>query len=122
MSDQTVKKTKITIACDGSGDFSAETVHMNGMFIGLFYKPDGSAPLPSTADLTIVGAVTAFPYYAEGDVGTVARVDIVETEVVNETGTAVSGVTDKMPIDEKLTVTIANGGASDAGEIWLYWV
>jgi hypothetical protein len=120
MSDSTVKKHKVTIACDSSGDFTVDTCHISGMFIGLFYKPDGTAPLPSTADLTITGKDTGFPYYAEGDIGTVNRVDIVETEVVDETGTAVTGVTDKMPVDEALTVTIASGGASDAGELWIY--
>lgn len=117
---------QINILTNASGAFSQTFAPKHGMFRQYRYVPDGTSPLATGADLDIVGAQTGFVYANQDDIGTSAFQKLPRYATADETGAAslyaaggepVEGV---MAVAEPLTATIASGGDSKKGTLYLW--
>lgn len=122
-----VNTFSIAILTDASGNFEDKTTPIKGKLLQLRYVPDGSSPLATGADITIIGQSTGFAYYSQSNIGTSAFQKAPRQPIHNDAGVAslyaAAGepVEDFMYIDEQLTVTVAQGGNALQGTLYL-WV
>jgi hypothetical protein len=90
------------------------------------YVP-GADPIDTNADIDLVGAKTAFVYINQDNIGTTAFQKLPRHATHDETGTAslyAAGgepVEDKMAVMERLTFTVANGGADGKSGTFYFW-
>lgn len=110
-----------------SGGAWSETVSLKpGRFMQYRYVPDGTSPLDTGADLDLVGAQSAFVYINQDNIGTTAFQKLPRYATADETGTAslyaaggepVEGI---MMVAEPLTATIASGGTTKKGVLYIW--
>lgn len=115
-----LKTVRVEITTDDSGDFTTTTIPLQGGVYQYRYTPDGSNPLDTGADLDIVGADTGIVVANQDDIGTSAFTKAPRQATHGIDGTADDGAA-LIAINERLTVTIANGGDTLSGvlHIWL---
>lgn len=116
----------VAITTDASGNFSAP-VQANGRLLQYRYVPDGSTPLDTGADLDIIGATTGFIYINQDDIGTSAFTKVPRQPTHDNTGAASLYAGAGEPVEdfmwiggEQLTVTIANGGNTLSGKLYMW--
>ena len=117
----------VAITTNASGAFSATTPALSGRVLQYRYVPDGTSPLDTGADLTIAGANTGIAVITALNIGTSAfqKAPRQPTHAISDAsallyaagGTAVS---DCVWIDEPLTVTIAQGGNTLKGTVYIW--
>lgn len=122
-----IDRHRVDIATDGSGNFTGYLPESFGRLLQYRYVPDGTSPLATGADLDIVGASSGFVYVNQDDIGTSAFQRLPRHATHDETGAAslyaAAGepVEDAMAIGgEALKVTIAQGGASKLGVLYVW--
>lgn len=123
-----MKLATIEIVTNSSGVFSAETQVLTGRLLQYRYVPDGTAPLDTGADLDIVGSTTGYVYVNQDNIGTSAFSKAPRQATHDETGAASLYASGGEPVEgylymagEPLTITIAAGGNTKAGKLYL-WV
>ena len=117
---------QLNILTNASGAWS-QTIHPKaGKLTQYRYVPHGSTPVDTGGDLDVVGAQTAFVYVNQDNIGTTAFQKLPRYATADETGTAslyaaggepVEGL---MSVAEPLTATIASGGDSKKGTLYLW--
>jgi hypothetical protein len=117
-----LKRETISILTDGSGDFEVSTDKViNGGIYQLRYVPDATNPLATGADITIVGRDTGVVVATLTDIGT-AAFTLAPRQVPHATdGTAGANSTELIILNEPLTITVAQGGADDAGTLYIWY-
>jgi hypothetical protein len=114
--------TKVDIATDGSGAFTATTAAMQGE-VHSYRLVQGGAALDAGADLDIVGADSGIVVSNHDNIAAGTYAPRQATHGVDGAAAlyAAGGTAVFTPIavNERLTVTIANGGASKAATLWL---
>lgn len=125
---RSVQLVTVAIATSSGGAFSTSVVPQAGLLLQYRYVPDDTSPLATGADLTIVGAESGFSYVNQANIGTSAFQKLPRHATSDEQGAASlyagSGepVEDKMAVGgEQLTVTIAQGGDTKAGTLYLWF-
>lgn len=116
-----MKIARVTVNTDGSGDGTATTdVDLSGYLVAIGY--DGG--LASTADIVITGE-KGLTLFDSDNVAASAVTWPVRMTAVTTNGTAVANVTNSYTMfplaKEKVTVTVAQGGASDSGVFTFWW-
>lgn len=116
----------VAITTNGSGAFSATTPAVDGEIAWYRYVPDGSTPLDTGADLDIVGSVTGIVVSNHDNLGTSALTKAPRMATADETGAASLYAAAGEPVEdrifvtaESLTVTIANGGDTKSGTLYI---
>jgi hypothetical protein len=124
MSIQTIT---VAITTSSGGAFTTDTIPVSGKVVQYRYVPDGSNPLDTGADLDIVGAVTGVVVANQDDIGTSAFTKAPRQATHDATGAAsLMDTTDSEPVEdyifinEPLTVTIANGGDTLSGTLYIW--
>jgi hypothetical protein len=122
-----VQLITVAITTDASGDFSKDIQPQSGRLLQCRYVPDGVSPLDTGADLDIVGATTGFVYVNQDDIGTSAFTKAPRQPTHDATGAASLYAATGEPVEdhmfvggEALTVTIANGGNTLSGNLYLW--
>ena len=117
----------VAVTTDAAGDFTTDTIPVEGRVLQYRYIPDGSAPLATGADLTITGKDTGLVVAAQTNIGTSAFTKA-PRQAVHDTGGVASlyaaagePVEDYIWVNEALTVTVAQGGDTLSGTIHI-WV
>lgn len=110
-----------------SGGAWSETISPRaGKFRQYRYVPDSGSPLDTGADLDVVGAQSGFVYVNQDNIGTSAFQKLPRYATADETGTAslyaaggepVEGI---MSVAEPITATIASGGATKKGVLYVW--
>jgi hypothetical protein len=117
---------QFNILTNGSGAWSGSVSPRAGHFRQYRYVPDGTTPLDTGADLDVAGTQTGFVYVNQDNIGTSAFQKLPRYATHDETGTAslyaaggepVEGV---MAVAEPLTVTIASGGDTKKGVLYIW--
>ena len=118
----------VSITTDSSGDYTSDQVQVEGKLLQYRYVPDGTSPLDTGADLTIAGNKTGFSYVNQLNIGTTAFQKSPRVATHADDGTALLYASAGEPVDdygyvggEQLTVTIANGGNTKLGKLYM-WV
>lgn len=116
----------VPITTNSSGDFSATTPHVRGFVHQYRYVPDGTSPLDTGADLDIVGSVSGIVVANQDNIGT-SSFTVAPRQPTHDTlGAALvyaengEPVGDRIAINEPLTVTIAAGGDTKSGTLYLW--
>ena len=105
---------------DASGDYSSDAIPIDGFLLRISYKPSGS-PLDTGADLTLVESATGLTIYTQANIGTTAYTKLPRRLIASTADGADSTTTfDLLPVNDKLTLTIANGGNALSGTFYLY--
>ena len=120
----TVQMIKIDIAVDGSGDFTTDTPHVEGRFLQYFLDYGDTA---TGADLDIVGKVSGQIIVNHDSLGT-ADIQRAPRQPTHDKAGAASNysstnsepVEDYYYVNEELIVTIANGGDTKVGVLYLW--
>lgn len=110
----------ISVTTDASGDAEATTDLLNGLLLKLHYIPDASNPLDTGADLTITNELEE-TLVTHANIGTSAFTRLYRQLIAAAAdGAASTTLYDHIPVCEKLTLTIANGGDTLSGVFYLY--
>ena len=116
---------KVAITTNGSGAFSSTVAVPSGAFVQYRYVPHASTPLDTGADLDITGATTGFVYANQDDIGTSAFSKAPRIATHDVAGVASLYAAAGEPVEaaafvgEPLTVTIANGGDTLSGTLYM---
>lgn len=118
---------RIDITTDSSGDFTINTVDIFGAVLQYRYVPDGTSPLATGADLTIAGGTTGIVVASQTNIGTSAFTKAPRQATHATDGTASLYAAAGEPVEdciwvagEHLTVTIAQGGDTKSGTLWIW--
>lgn len=121
-----VRLVTVSILTSGAGAFTTKTPEINGSLLQMRYVVDGTSPLPNTADLSIAGTQTGISYFSTGDVGGSSFTKEIRQATHDTAGAAslyAAGgepVEAEMAVAEQLTVTVANGGDTKIGTLYLW--
>lgn len=122
----TIQLVSVNILTDPSGDFSSRTPKVSGRFVQWRYVPDDSDPLATGGDLDIVGAQTGVELVDVDSIGTsaITRAPRQATHDVDGTASLYADAGEPVEgyifVNEPLTVTVANGGDTLAGTLFLW--
>lgn len=117
---------KVAITTDASGNFSKTVAVPSGAFVQYRYVPHASTPLGTGADLDVTGATTGFVYANQDDIGTSAFSKTPRVATHDVAGVASLYASGGEPVEsaafvgEPLTVTIANGGNTLSGTLYIW--
>lgn len=118
----------VPLATDASGDYSSATQDICGAVLQIRYVVDGTSPLDTGADLTITGTKTGLSVASMTNIGTSSFTKALRqaTHATDGTASLYAGAGEPVEapihvIGESLTVTIAQGGASKVGTLYI-WV
>ncbi len=123
-----VKRYEVAVGVDASGNgvgFTEEAIR--GFVRAIRYVPDGTNPYDTGADVTVTGEVSGIAITTITNIGTSA-VDVypraATASVVNAAALYAAGgaaVNDLIPVaDERIKVSIAQGGNTKTGTFHLY--
>jgi hypothetical protein len=117
----------VAITTDGSGDYTQATCDIAGAILQYRYVPDGTSPLATGADLDIVGSTTGLVVVNQDNIGTSAFTKAPRQATHDDTGAASLYAAAGEPVEsfiyvcgESLTVTIAEGGDTKSGTLYLW--
>lgn len=119
----------ISILTNGSGAYSV-TIRAPGMgrFLQYRYVPDGSSPLDTGADIDLVGATTGVVLINHDNIGTSAFTKVAKQPTSDVTGAASLYAAAGEPVEdfiwlsgEDLTFTVAGGGDTKLGTLYLWF-
>ena len=116
-----IKIRTVSVITDGAGDFSTSADFEGGFLLRISYVPDGTSPLDTGADLTVTESNTGTAVYTQANIGVSAFTKLPRLPIASAVdGVDSTTVFDYIPVNDKLTVTIAAGGASKVGIVYLY--
>ena len=116
----------VSLATDGSGDQTVYTRPTFGRVVAVRYVPDATDPMDSTSDLTITDDATGLQLLTITNVGVSARDFLPRSYTVSSTGVnalyaaAGESVMDLSPVAGAIKVVVAQGGASNEGQLFIY--
>lgn len=117
----------IPVVTSAGGAFTTE-INVSGFLHQLRYVPDGSTPLDTGTDVTLVGKTTAFSYLNLANIGTSAFQKLPRFATTDEQGVASLYAAAGEPVEDRmyagpeiLTFTIAQGGATKLGTFYLWF-
>lgn len=123
----TIQLVTIPVTTTAGGAFTTE-LNVSGYLVQYRYVPDGSTPLDTGADVTLVGTTTAFSYLNLANIGTSAFQKLPRYATSDEQGVASLFAAAGEPVEglmyagpEILTFTVAQGGASKLGTFYLWF-
>lgn len=120
------KLIKVAITTDAAGAFSTTIAAGDGAFVQYRYVPHASTPLDTGADLDIVGATSGFVYVNQDDIGTSAFSKAPRIATHDVAGVASLYAATGEPVEsvayvaEPLTITIAQGGNTLSGTLYIW--
>lgn len=116
-----LQRTKISIATNGSGAFSQSVQMQSGYLKQVRYVVDGSNALDTGWDLSITEDDTGVNLLTMANAGTSSFTRLPRDFVANHADGVVSTTNvDAIAVVGDITVTIAAGGASKVGVLYLY--
>lgn len=116
------EQIKVSIATNASGAYSEDVGPVYGLFAQLHYKPDGTSPLDTGADITIASKTSGMTLASLSNIGTSAFTRAIRLPGYDTSGTA-TGSSELIAVGgEILTVTVAQGGNTKLGTLWLTFV
>jgi hypothetical protein len=117
----------IGITTDAAGAFAKEVSPQSGRLLQYRYTPHATTPLDTGADLDIVGSTSGFVYANQDNIGTSAFTKAPRQPTHDDTGAASLYAAAGEPVEdhmwiagEPLDVTIANGGNTLSGTLYLW--
>ena len=117
----TMQVLQANVLTDGSGDFTITLPSGGGLLRQVRYVVDGSSPLATGADLTLVETVTGVNLLTMTNIGVSSFTRLPRELEANPTdgvvGTANIGL---IAVHKSLTITIAQGGAAKVGTFYVY--
>lgn len=117
---------QFNILTNSAGAWSATMTPRAGTLRQYRYVPDGTSPLDTAADLDVAGAQSGFVYVNQDNIGTSAFQKLPRYATADETGAAslyAAGgepVEGAMAVAEPITATIANGGDTKKGVLYVW--
>lgn len=121
------KMFRIDIATDSSGDFTVNTPVTSGKVVQVRYVVDGTSPLVTGADLTITAETSGVQIAAHSNIGTTSFTRVYKQATHGVDGSASLYAAPGEPVEdyvyvaqESLTVTIAEGGDTKVGTLYIY--
>lgn len=114
----------IPVATDSGGDYTITIPRVRGYFVGIKFA---DTDLDAGTTLSVVGVTTGVTLIS-GTLGSTSfdrqvRVPVHGTDLVAVTyvdgGSNTVPVYDALFVDDELTVTVASGGNTTTGEVWL---
>lgn len=109
----------INVTTDASGDYESDPIPVDGFLMRLSYKPSGS-PLDTGADVTLTETLTGLTIYSQANIGTSAFTKLPRKFIANAADGADSAtIFDLIPINDKVTLTIASGGNALTGTFYM---
>lgn len=122
-----VQLVVIPVTVSAGGAFTTE-INVSGYLHQIRYVPDGSNPLDTNSDLTLVGKTTGFSYLNLANFGTSAFQKLPRYATTDEQGAASLFAAAGEPVEDRmyagpeiLTFTIAQGGVSKIGTFYLWF-
>lgn len=115
-----IVQRSFSVVTSAGGAYSSDAILVKGILLRISYKPDATTPLDTGADLTITETATGLTIYTQANIGTTAFTKL-PRRLIASTADGADSTTlfDYLPICDKLTVTIAQGGATKSGTIFL---
>lgn len=117
----------IPVATSAGGTLTIE-INVSGFLHQIRYVPDGSTPLDTGTDVTLVGKTTAFSYLNLANIGTSAFQKLPRFATTDEQGVASLYAAAGEPVEDRmyagpeiLTFTIAQGGNAKLGTFYLWF-
>ena len=117
----------IPVTVSAGGAFTVE-INVSGFLHQIRYVPDGTNPLDTGADVTLVGKTTGFSYLNLANIGTSAFQKLPRYATTDEQGVASLYAAAGEPVEDRmwagpeiLTFTIAQGGTSKLGTFYLWF-
>jgi hypothetical protein len=116
-----VKRFKVTVTTDGSGNATAYTPRLSGKLNSVIYVPDGTVPYTNTVDMTITSEVTGESLVSRTNVSAAFQAyPRVGTQAPDGTAAlfaaAGTAVQDKLAVaNDRIKIVLAQGGASKIG-------
>lgn len=115
-----ITQRTVLVTTSAGGAYSADIFPEKGILMRISYKPDGSTPLDTGADLTITESNSGIVVYTQANIGTAAFTKLPRAPICSiADGVNSTSVFDYVPIADKLTLTIASGGATKSGTFYL---
>jgi hypothetical protein len=118
----------VNILTSAGGAFSQDISAPLGRLLQYRYVPDGTTPLDTNADITVAGKTTGLSFINQANIGTTAFTKAPRQPTHDETGAASLYAAGGEPVEdymfacgEQLTVTVAQGGATKAGKLYLWF-
>lgn len=117
---------QFNILTDSGGDWTETISVPRGRLIQYRYVPDGTSPLATGSDIDLVGAQSGFVYINQDNIGTSAFQKLPRYATHDETGTAslyaAAGepVECEMAVAEPLIATVAQGGDTKKGVLYIW--
>lgn len=120
-----VTRHRVSLTTDGSGDATGYTTeNIRGVVLGLYYVPDGTAPIAATGDLTVTSSETGSPIFATLNTGSAAIfwVPLLVSHKAEDGVALTADESRKPPVvaNERVKFVVANGGAAKSGVLHLY--
>lgn len=110
----------VNVVTSAGGAYSSDPIHVDGFLLRISYKPSGT-PLDTGADLTLVESGTGLTIYTQANIGTAAFSKLPRKLIASAADGAESTTEfDLIPINDKLTLTIAAGGNVLSGTFYLH--
>lgn len=119
-----ITRHTVSITTDASGNAVVndcdEALPLNGLLLSISYKPDGSVPLATGADLVVTEYISGLAVYAQNDIGTTAFTKL-PRKAICSSADGVDSTTnfDMLPVVGRLIFTIASGGNAKKGTFYL---
>lgn len=122
-----ISRITVPILTDASGDFSSETPPVHGRILQYRYVPDGTSPLDTNADLDIVLSESGLVVADIAAIGTSGVTKAPRQATHGVDGVAALFASGGEPVEgaiycagEALTVTVANGGDTKRGMLYVW--
>ncbi len=110
----------ISIVTSAGGAYTADVFPINGLLMRISYKPDASTPLDTGADLVITESASGIAIYTQANLGTAAFTKLPRAPIASSVdGADSTTVFDYIPIVDKITVSITNGGSVKSGKLFI---
>lgn len=115
-----IQMRTIDIVTSAGGAYTADVFPINGLLMRISYKPNGSTPLDTGADLLITESNSGIAIYTQANIGTAAFTKLPRSPISsNADGVDSTTVFDYIPIADRLTVSITNGGNTKSGQLFI---
>ena len=115
-----IKRIKGDVTTDGSGDDTVSIQNANGLIYQVRYVVDGTSPLATGTDITLVEDDTGLNVLTMTDIGTSSFTRSPRELSANPADGVVGANSDLIAVHGDLTLTIAQGGASKVGTFYIY--
>ena len=114
-----ITRQTISVTTDASGDFTQNLAPVSGLLLKVRYVPAASDALATGADLTI-STDLGEDIVSHANIGTSAFTRLYRRLIAGIDGVESTTIFDYIPVENALTLTIANGGDTLSGTFYVY--